>query len=255
MTKEVTKAEATEVQNDTDQVLRKALKANNGKLRKDVSDAAKAWENIKDRERKNLHDWKVIGDGLLGVWNRLEATKGKAPSRKEFGQAIEAAGLGDLAQQDRSAAIKLVEVWDDLPWEEITASSPRRVLQQYRQAEQAKVEHQQTDAAPNGESEPDVEDAEYEDTEPATKEPAELTGSDPWWLKQANQIADLDELVPSIDPDGLAQSVLDVKPVEDRLTADKISKCRKRAQQIIEFLDNLEAAREARDAHDNEEAA
>jgi len=254
MSKEVTKTEATEVQNDTDQVLRKALKANNGKLRKDVSDAAKAWENIKDRERKNLHDWKVIGDGLLGVWNRLEATKGKAPSRKEFGQAIEAAGLGDLAQQDRSAAIKLIEVWDDLPWEEITASSPRRVLQQYRAVEQAKVENQQT--GNDDQQDDDTEDADFQDVnddndapEPSNREPAQVSGSDPWWMKQANQIADLPDLVTEVDPYGLASAIKGCKPVEDKLTQDKRQRARERAEQILAFLDAYEEEEE------NEEAA
>ena len=244
MSKEVTKVEAQQNATDNDKVLAKALKANNGQLQKDVGEARRAWDRIKDRERKNLDDWKAVGDGLHGIWTRLETAKGgKAPSRKEFGQAIEQAGLSDLAQQDRSAAMKLIVIWDDLPWDEITATSPRRVLQQYRQVEQARLENQTGQETGSDDRQDDAEDAEFEevqeDEQPATGV-NRTSGSEPWWMTQANRIADLDEIVLDIDPYGLASAVKGCKPVEDRLTATKRQRMRERAEQILAFLDAYE---------------
>jgi hypothetical protein len=234
----------------------------------DVKQAAKAWRTLKENAVRDLKHWWNVGNGLLTVYNRLEADKGgKAPSRKEFGQAIEAAGLGDIPQPTRSAAMKLHEEFEGV--EEAQkflkqigsgAAHPeavKKAIANYRkQAEQPGAEGSQ-DRDPGD----TVEDAEYSDTEPGDGGPAPVdaevqddeeaptpsnreaqrtSGSDPWWMKQANQIADLPDLVTEIDPYGLASACKDVTPIEEKLTADRRQRVRERAEQILAFLDAFE---------------
>lgn len=234
-----------------------------------VKIAAKAWRTLKHRKRKDLDYWYQVGEGLLHIWNRLEADKnGKAPSRKEFGQYLEAAGLGDIRQQARSASIKLVQFWDELPLDQITANNPEVVMKEWRQ-----IENQRQQAADGEPNEPDptppgstVEDADYADAEPGdggpapvdaeqdnslqgwsdtiNDGPAQTSGSDPWWMKQANQIGDLPDLVTGIDPHGLASACKDVAPIEEKLTKDRRQRIRNRAEQILAFLDAFEEDKE-----------
>jgi hypothetical protein len=225
----------------------------------EVKTAAKAWRTLKQRFAKDLEYWHQVGTGLLHVWNRLEADKnGKAPSRKEFGQAIEAAGLGDIPQTTRSAAIRLVQHWDDLPLDQIRANHPEAVLKQARALENKRQEEQaQEQAQDPGET---VEDAEYSDAEPGDGGPAPVdaevsedeapqpsnreaqrtSGSSPWWMKQAEQIAGLPDSITEVDPGGLASACKGVTPIEETLTADKRQRVRERCEQILAFLDAFE---------------
>jgi hypothetical protein len=229
----------------------------------EVKQAGKAWRTLKDNAVRDLKHWWNVGNGLLTVYNRLEADNGKAPSRKEFGKALEAAGLGDIPQQTRSASMKLHQEFDSLEeaqgfLKEIgsSAANPEAVQKALRswrkQAEQpqAQVEDQRDpgntveDAeyadANEGDGGPAPVDAQEEAPQPSNREAQRTSGTDPWWMKQANQIADLPDLVTEIDPYGLASACKDVTPIEEKLTADRRKRVRQRAEQILAFLDAFE---------------
>jgi len=239
MAKTITKAEAQEAtltDQDHELVKSEAVKA-----------GAKAWRSLKQRAKKDLELWYQVGEALLTLRRRLESENNGKVDKRKFRALIDEAGLGELAQEDRTAAQNLVIWWQELSQESLNgAGHPRVVLRRQRAIEKQSAEPAQVE---DKSKEDNSEDAEFSDVGPdiegddgadTVSGPVQVSGSDPWWKRQTDQIADLPELVPSIDPDGLASSVLGVQPVEKYLTKEKLKRIRERAQQIQEFCDRYE---------------
>jgi hypothetical protein len=236
----------------------------------EVKTAAKAWRTLKQRAAKDLEYWKQVGEGLVTIYNRLEADKGgKAPSHKEFGQAVQAAGLDEVPRRTRTAAMTLYRHWDDLP-EDITSVHPVAVLSQWRKLEQAELpqpegESKSKGSDKQGSSDPGekVEDAEYSDVSeggdgpapvdaevedeaptPSNREAQQTSGSSPWWMIQVEKISGIPDSITGIDPDALVSAAKGSDPCEKELTRERVQRIRQRAQEIVDFCDAWEAQRE-----------
>jgi hypothetical protein len=234
----------------------------------EVKQAGKAWRTLKDNAVRDLKHWWNVGNGLLTVYNRLEADNGgKAPSRKDFGKALEAAGLSDIPQETRSAAMKLHQEFDSLEeaqgfLKEIgsSAANPEAVQKALRswrkQAEQpqAQVEDQRdpgntvedAEYADANESDggPAPVDAQEEAPEPSNREARQTSGSSPWWMIQVEKISGLPDSITDIDPDALVSAAKGSDPCEKELTKERVQRIRQRAQEIVEFCDAWERERE-----------
>jgi hypothetical protein len=135
----------------------------------------------------------------------------------------------------------------------------KKALANYRKQAEQPQEDEKTHLGQGQDPGSTVEDAEYSDTEPGDGGPApvdaevqddapqpnnreaqQTSGTSPWWMRQAEQIAGLPDSITEIDPYGLASACRDVTPIEEMLTQDKRKRVRQRAEQILAFLDAFE---------------